>query len=78
MKNVDELYEKYCNAYKNNYDVDELSEAKKNYKPFDYKQFELFHKTDKRLTLDGETKIFFKEIENRKKNVDKRGVYEIF
>ena len=29
MKNVDELYEKYYNAYKNDYDADELSEAKK-------------------------------------------------
>ena len=29
MKNVDELYEKYYNAYNNNYDADELSEAKK-------------------------------------------------
>ena len=45
MKNVDELYEKYYNAYKNDYDADELSEAKK--KKIDYKQFELFVKTDK-------------------------------
>ena len=30
MKNFDELYEKYYNAYKNDYDnVDKLSEAKK-------------------------------------------------
>ena len=30
MKNVDELYEKYYNAYKNDYDTDnELNEAKK-------------------------------------------------
>ena len=55
MKNVDELYEKFYNAYKNDYDNDdELSEAKK--KKFDYKQFELFDKTDKKLTLDEETK----------------------
>ena len=41
MKNSDKLYEKYYNAYKNDYDADdELSEAKK--KKFDYKQFELF------------------------------------
>ena len=39
MKNVDELYEKYYNAYKNDYDADELNEAKK--KTFYYKQFEL-------------------------------------
>ena len=29
MKNVDELYEKYYNAYKNDYDADELNETKK-------------------------------------------------
>ena len=52
---VDELYEKYYNAYKNNYDGDELREAKK--KKIDYKQFELFDKTDKKLALDRETKI---------------------
>ena len=46
MKNVDELYEKYYNAYKNDYDNDdELKVAKK--KKFDYMQFELFDKTDK-------------------------------
>ena len=55
MKNVDELYKKYYNFYKNDFDNDdELSEAKK--KKFDYKQFELFDKTDKKLKLDGETK----------------------
>ena len=54
MKNVDEFYKKYYNAYKNDYDVEELSEAKK--KKCDYKQFELFDETDKKLTLDGETK----------------------
>ena len=37
MKNVDELYEKYCNVYKNDYDSDKLSEVKKT--KFDYKQF---------------------------------------
>ena len=56
MKNVDELYEKYYNAYKNGYDADELSEAKK--KKINYKQFELFDKTDKKLTLDGKTKKY--------------------
>ena len=33
---------------------DELSEAKN--KKINYEQFELFNKTDKKLTLDGETK----------------------
>ena len=54
MKNVDELYKKYYNAYKNDFDNDELIETKK--KKIDYKQFELCDKTDKKLTLDGETK----------------------
>ena len=54
MKNVDEVYEMYYNGYKNDYDNDdELSETKK--KKIDYKQFELFDKTDKRSKLDGET-----------------------
>ena len=55
MENVDELYEKYCNVYKNDFDnYDELSEAIK--KKFNYRQFELFNKTDKKLTLDEETR----------------------
>ena len=49
MKNVDELYEKYYNAYKNDYDADELSEAKK--KIFYYKQFELGDKKDEEPKL---------------------------
>ena len=45
MKNVDELYEKYYNAYKSHYDNDdELNEAKK--KKFDYKQVKPGDKTD--------------------------------
>ena len=56
MKNVYELYEKYYNAYKNDYDAGELSEPKK--KRTDKKQLELFDKTDKKLTLDGETKNY--------------------
>ena len=40
MKNVDEIYEKYYNAYKNDYDKDdELNEAQK--KKIAYKQFKL-------------------------------------
>ena len=54
MKHFNELYEKYYNAYKNDHDTNELSEAKK--KKFDYKQFELLDKTDKKLTLDEERK----------------------
>ena len=77
MKNIDELYEKYYNDYKNDYDNDDgLDEGKK--KKFDYKQFELFDKTDEKLTLDEETKKFFKEIENREKVVDKKKFREYF
>ena len=77
MKNVDELYEKYFNAYKNDYDNDdELSEVKK--KKFDHKQFELFDKTDKKFTLEGETKDFIQEIENKDKIVDKKGFTKYF
>ena len=77
MKNVDKLYEKYYNAYKNYYDNDdELNEAKK--KKFDYRQFELFDKTDKKLKLDEETKKLFKENENREKGVDKKGFTKYF
>ena len=55
MKTVDEIYEKYYFGYKNNFDNDdELSEAKK--KEFDCKQFELFDKRDKKLTLREATK----------------------
>ena len=75
MKNVDELYEKYYNDYKNGFDNDdELREAKK--KKFDYKQFELFDKTDKKLKLDEETEECFKEIEDRV--VDKKRFMEYF
>ena len=62
MKHFNELYEKYYNAYKNDYDTNELSEAKK--KKFDHKQFELLDKTDKKLTLDEETKNKNDELNN--------------
>ena len=77
MKNVDELHQKYYDAYKNDYDNDdELCEGKK--KKFDHKQFELFDKTDKKLTLDEETKNFIKEVENKEKIVDKKGFTKYF
>ena len=55
MKDVDELCKKYYNAYKNDYDSDNQLKMVK-MKKFDYKQFDLFGKTDKKLTLDGEKK----------------------
>ena len=40
MKNIDELYKNYYNAYKSDFDTDdELTEDKK--KKFNYKKFEL-------------------------------------
>ena len=38
----------------------------------------MFDKTDKKLKLDVEPKKNFKEIENREKNVDKRGFVKYF
>ena len=47
MKNVDELYQNYFNAYKSDYDTDdELPEDKK--KKYDYKQFDIEDKIRKR------------------------------
>ena len=55
MKNVDELYKNYYNAYKSDYDTDDkLKEDKK--KKFDYKQFELDDKISKESKLDEKTK----------------------
>ena len=51
MKNVDELYEKYCNTYKSDYDTDdELKESQK--KDLDDKQFKLNDKISKESKLD--------------------------
>ena len=75
MKNVDELYEKYYNDYKNDFDNDDVLSKAKN-KKFDYKQFELFDKTDKKLKLDKETEDFFKVIRDRV--VDKNKFMEYF
>ena len=77
MKNLDELYKKYYDAYKSDYEThNELNEAKK--KKFDYKQFGLVDKTDKESKLDEETKKFFKQIEKRGKGVDKKGFMKYF
>ena len=55
MKNIDELYKKYYNAYKSDYDTDdELKGAKK--KNFDHKQFELGDEVKKESKLDEKTK----------------------
>ena len=50
MKNADELYEKYYNAYKSDCDTDdELKQDKQ--KKFDYKQFELDDEINKESKL---------------------------
>ena len=51
MKNVDELYKKYYDAYKSHYDTDdELKKDKK--KKFDYRRFELGNEINKESKLD--------------------------
>ena len=61
MKNVGEVYEKYYNDYKNDFDNDDkLCEAKK--KKFEYKQFQLFDKTDQKLKLNEKAETFFKRL----------------
>ena len=47
-------------------------------KKFDYKQFKLFNKTDKNLTLDKETKKNFKDVAKQDKNVDKKSLKNVF
>ena len=72
IKNVEEVYRKYYDACKEEYDIGgELNGAEN--KTFDYKQFKIVDKTDKESKLDGETKNFIKEIKEREKDVDKKG-----
>ena len=55
MKNVDELYKNYYNAYKSDFDTnDKLTEDKK--KNFNYKQFEIDDAINKESKLDEKTK----------------------
>ena len=71
MKNNDELYKKNYDVYKNDDDIDDkLNEVKK--KKFDYRQFELFHKTDKKSKLDKETKKFLRRLKIEKRVLIKR------
>ena len=73
MKNVDELYENYYNTYKNDYNNDDvLSEGKK--KKIDYRQLELIDETDKKLKLDGETKLTALPKWLRSKNHFEKGI----
>ena len=59
IKNADELYKKYYETYKSDYDTDDKINGTKK-KNFHYKQFELVNKTDKELKLDEETNNFIK------------------
>ena len=74
VKNVEEIYKKYYNAYKDDYDNgDELNGAEN--KKFDYKQFNIItDKTDKESKLDGETKNFIKEFKKRGKKGWSKGI----
>ena len=55
MRNVDELYKNYYNAYKSDFDTnDELTEDKK--EKFNYKQFEIDNMISKESKLDGKMK----------------------
>ena len=75
MTNIDELYEKHYNAYKNDYHADELSEAEK--KEFYWKQLQVFDKTDKKLILDEETKKLLRRLKIEKKFLIKRNLGNI-
>ena len=54
MKNVDELYKNHYNAYKSDFDTNELTEDKN--KKFNYKQFEIDDMINKESKLDEKTK----------------------
>ena len=71
MKNVEEVYRKYYDAYKDKYDSSGEFNGPKNWK-FDYKQFKIVNKTEKESKLDEETKNFIKVIKKREKGVDKK------
>ena len=76
MKNVEELYGKYYNAYKSDYDrEDELHEAKK--KNVVCKQFELVDKTDKELKVMKKQKCWLKKLKKKKRVLIKRDLVNI-
>ena len=76
MKNVEELYGKYYNAYKSDYDSeDELHEAKK--KNVVCKQFELVDKTDKELKVMKKQKCWLKKLKKKKRVLIKRDLVNI-
>ena len=55
MKNVYDLYKKYYNTYKSDYDTDDVLKGAKK-KTFDHKQLELDDKFNKESKLDEKTK----------------------
>ena len=76
MKNVDELYKKYCKAHRNDYAM-MMSYMRLKRQNLTTDSLNRVIKLDK-LKLDKETKNFFKQIENREKGVDKKGFMKCF
>ena len=50
MKNIKQLYGKYFDTYKKNYDSDKVKEKGKRGR--DYKQFEMIHKKKAKIRVD--------------------------
>ena len=75
MKNVDELYKKYCKAHKNDYAM-MMSYMRLKRQNLATDSLNCVIKLDK-SKLDKETKKF-KQIENREKGVDKKGFMKCF
>ena len=77
IKNVEEVYRKYNDPYKDEYDNDGELNGVEN-KNFDYKQFELVDKTGKGSKLDEETKTKLKSrLKNEKKVLIKKDLLDI-
>ena len=77
IKNVEEVYRKYHDPYKDEYDNGGELNGVEN-KKFDYKQFELVDKTGKGSKLDEETKTKLKSrLKNEKKVLIKKDLLDI-
>ena len=77
IKNVEEVYRKYHDPYKDEYDNGGELNGVEN-KKFDYKQFELVDKTGKGSKLDEETKTKLKSrLKNEKKVLTKKDLLDI-
>ena len=77
IKNVEEVYRKYHDPYKDENDNGGELNGVEN-KKFDYKQFELIDKTGKGSKLDEETKTKLKtRLKNEKKVLIKKDLLDI-